>query len=77
MSFMSSFFRSQKGKQGDLEKLAVQFDQAQRGGSGWLDSLFQFISGAWRLKPTQQQAVQADSPSTRDRACGRQARDAA
>ena len=29
MSFLSSFFRNQKGKQVDLEKLAVQFDQAQ------------------------------------------------
>jgi|CXWL01.1.fsa_nt_gi hypothetical protein len=29
MSFLSSFFRNQKGKQVDLEKLAVQFDQSQ------------------------------------------------
>lgn len=29
MSFLSSLFRTKKGKQADLEKLAVQLDQAQ------------------------------------------------
>lgn len=48
-----------------------------RGGSGCLDSFCQFISGAWRLGPTQRKAAQAGAPSTRDRACVRQARDAA
>ena len=49
----------------------------ERGGSAWLDSFCEFISGAWRLTPTRSWAVQADSPSTRDRACVRQARGAA
>ena len=48
-----------------------------RGGSACLDSLCQFISGAWRFEPTRRWAVQAGSPSTRDLACVRQARDAA
>lgn len=48
-----------------------------RGGSGSLDRIFHFISGAWRYPPTQPWAVQVCSPSTRDRACVRQARDAA
>jgi len=48
-----------------------------RGGSGSLDRIFHFISGAWRYPPTQPWAVQGCSPSTRDRACVRQARDAA
>ena len=40
-----------------------------RGGSACLDSLCQFISGAWRFGPMQWKAVQAGVPSTRDRAC--------
>jgi glutathione S-transferase len=48
-----------------------------RSGFASLDSLCQFISGTWRVEPTQRKAVRAGSPSTRDRACVRQARDAA
>jgi len=48
-----------------------------RGGSGCLDSFCEFISGAWRMRPTRRWAVQAGYDSTRDRACVRQARDAA
>ena len=31
--------------------MSMPFDRAKnaRGGSGWLDSLCQFISGAWRI----------------------------
>ncbi len=49
----------------------------ERGGSACLDSFCRFISSAWWFEPTQRWAVQAGSPSTRDRACVRQARDAA
>lgn len=51
--------------------------RAVRGGSGCLDSFWQFISGAWRCTPTRQWAVQAGCHSTRDRVCVRQAHDAA
>lgn len=59
---------------------ASQYDrsnESSRGGSGSLDRIFHFISGAWRYPPTQPWAVQVCSPSTRARACVRQARDAA
>ena len=68
--------------QQDLVPATVQGPQVyyQRdacGGSGCLDSFCQFISGAWRMRPTRRWAVQAGCHSTRDRACVRQARDAA
>ena len=49
----------------------------ERGGSGCLDSFCPFISGIWLYAPTRRWAAKAGSPSTRDRACVRQARDAA
>ena len=62
-----------------LYHLALSFKDLlmSRGGSGCLDSFCQFISGAWRMRPTRRWAVQAGCHSTRDRACVRQARDAA
>jgi multidrug efflux pump subunit AcrB len=57
--------------------VTVAIAKQGRGGSGSLDRIFHFISGAWRYLSTQPRAVQVCSPSTRDRACVRQARDAA
>ncbi|MBS0150517.1 MAG: hypothetical protein JSR31_06215 [Nitrospira sp.] len=39
------------------------------------DSLCQFISGAWQLRPTQRQTVWAGLPNTRDQACVHQSLD--
>lgn len=65
--------------QGGVEQFTITFNGpvTLRGGSGCLDRFCPFISGAGPYAPTRPWAGQAGCPSTRDRACVRQARDAA
>ena len=66
------------GSHGDLRSNdVVACEDAQRGGSGCLDSLCQFISGAWRMMPTRRHAVQAGDHYTCPPACVPPTRDVA
>jgi len=56
--------------------LSVELPE-NRGGSGCLDSLCQFISGAWRMMPTRRHAVQAGDHYTCPPACVPPTRDVA